>query len=573
MSKVQLDLPTKKPRKFLPEDFVISSWETIRPYFVELKDRTISSPSELLKWLSDRSELSSVLQEDGGWRYIRMSCDTMDPEYKKNYNLYITEIEPHIIPFENELNLKLLNSPFLSSLGDQYRIYLRKIATEVEIYREKNIPLFTKLQTEEQKYAELIGAMTINVQGEEMTLPRAGNLLKDQDRSLRKEVFSKIAERRRKDFKELDQLYSDLINVREEISKNAGFNNYRDYIFTELGRFDYTSQDCFDFHDSIASEIVPLVEDIERNRKMSLKTDALKPWDTEVDVSGMPALKPFSDVDELMDKTIQCFYKIDPFLGEYMEILKAMKHVDLGSRKGKAPGGYNFSLHEIGVPFIFMNATNSLRDLVTMVHEGGHAVHSFLTRDLEFMGLKSTPSEVAELASMSMELISMEYWDVFFENENDLKRAKRQHLEKIISILPWIATVDKFQHWVYTHPHHTSAERKENWGNIFKEFSGAVVDWAGHEDVFNSAWQKQLHLFQLPFYYIEYGMAQLGAIAVWRNYKQNPHKALDQYLEALKLGNTKTIGEIYRAAGVKFDFSRENVKELMEFVKFELDRI
>ena len=253
--------------------------------------------------------------------------------------------------------------------------------------------------------------------------------------------------------------------------------------------------------------------------------------------------------------------------------MKAMGHLDLDSRKGKAPGGYNYPLAETGVPFIFMNATSTLRDMVTLMHEGGHAVHSFLTKDLELGAFKNAPSEVAELASMAMELLSMDYWEVFFKSEEDLKRAKREHLEQIIETLPWVATIDKFQHWVYENPGHSPHERKESWNRIFDEFSDNITNWDRLQEVKDYLWQKQLLLFEVPFYYIEYGMAQLGAIAVWKNYRENPQKGLSEYMNALNLGYTRTIPEIYEMAGIRFDFSRAYISELMVFVKSELGKL
>jgi oligoendopeptidase F len=318
---------------------------------------------------------------------------------------------------------------------------------------------------------------------------------------------------------------------------------------------------------------VPLLNEFARQRKSDLNVPALRPWDKAVDPKGLDALKAFSNGQELTDKTIEVFHRIDPFLGQCLSIMKEMGHLDLESRKGKAPGGYNYPLSEIGVPFIFMNATSTVRDLVTIMHEGGHAVHNFLTRDLELNDFKSTPSEVAELASMSMELISMDHWDVFFTNPEELKRAKRDHLEDLMETLPWVATIDKYQHWLYENAGHTHAQREQQWNKIFDEFADTVTDWSNLEEAKSYLWQKQLHLYEVPFYYIEYGMAQLGAIAVWRNYRKNPAAGLQGYQNALKLGYLRSIPEIYKAANIKFDFSRAYIKELMEFVKEELSKI
>jgi len=323
----------------------------------------------------------------------------------------------------------------------------------------------------------------------------------------------------------------------------------------------------------VQKQVVPVVDELLKKRKKELSAGALKPWDLQVDTFGKPELKPFANGEELTKKTINCFYSIDPFFGEVVEKLQSSKHLDLDSRIGKAPGGYNYPLYKTGVPFIFMNSSGSLRDLVTMVHEGGHAIHSMLTRDLEFVGFKELPSEIAELASMSMELISMEHWNHFFDNQDDLKRAKREQLEGVIETLPWITCVDKFQHWLYLHPDHRVNDRTKAWHDIYSTFSGATIDWSGAENFRDAMWQKQLHLFEVPFYYIEYGMAQLGAIAMWRNYRSNPQKAIQQYKDALSLGSTRSIPEVYKTAGIRFDFSESYIKELADFVHSELEKV
>jgi oligoendopeptidase F len=574
METKQVAKPTKPVRHFLPQNLTVDSWNIIEPFFNDLKERPISSAHELEQWLIDRSELEAVLSEDIAWRYIKMTCDTANQKLLDSYNFFISEIEPHVAPYSNELNIKFVGSPYTKQLDpEKYRIYIRGVKKALEIYRDENIPLLTKIATESQKYGAISAAMTIEWEGKEITLQMASSLMNDTNRSIREEVYNKIKEKRKTEENTFNDLFTGLIQLRNQVALNAGFKNYRDYKFDELGRFDYSVKDCYDFHESIAKEILPLTEASDLERKKLLKLEALKPWDTEVDVEGKSALHPFKSGGELIDKSIECFYNIRPAYGEYLEIMKVMGHLDLDSRIGKAPGGYNYPLYEIGVPFIFMNSVGTNRDLITMVHEGGHAIHSFVTRDLEITDFKSTPSEVAELASMSMELISMEHWDVFFKNPDDLKRAKREQLEKSLRTLLWIAAVDKFQHWVYENPTHTIKERMNEWRKVIGEVSSNVIDWTGLEDVKARSWQSQLHIFEVPFYYIEYGMAQLGAIAVWRNYKRDPEKALDAYEAALRLGYTRSIPEIYKTAGIEFNFSRIYVKELADFVKNELDKI
>ncbi len=565
---------TKPLRTFLPQEITIDSWAKIEKYFIDLKDRSIHSVADLKKWLHDRSELEAVLSEDMAWRYIKMTCDTTNEELTKSFTFFVEEIEPNIAPFSNELNKKLVASPFLNRLDENlFNVYLRGVRKALEIYREENIPLLTQLATESQKYGAITGAMTVEWNGEKITMQKAASLLKDTDRKIREEIFMLIQNRREEEKDKLNDLFSELVKVRHQVAINAGFKNFRDYKFAELGRFDYTVDDCLNFHQSIAKEILPLAEATTIERKKALKLDTLRPWDMDVDTEGRPALHPFNKSEELINKSIECFEGIRPLYANVLRLMKSMGHIDLDSRIGKAPGGYNYPLYEIGVPFIFMNSVGAHRDLVTMVHEGGHAIHSVVTKDLEITDFKSFPSEVAELASMSMELISMEHWDIFFKNEDDLKRAKKEQLEDALKTLLWIAAVDKFQHWIYENPKHSVEERMKGWENVINQFNSKVVDWSGIENVKSRSWQNQLHIFEVPFYYIEYGFAQLGAIAVWRNYKRNPEKALNDYEAALRLGYTKTIPEIYRTAGIDFNFSQSYVKELAEFVKSELEKI
>jgi len=562
-------------RNFLPTTFKVSTWEALKPYFDTLLSREINSREGLVQWFKDNSELGAVVSEDMAWRYIKMTCDTENESIRDHFNDFVQNIQPQIAPISDALNKKAIEVPFLKELQKEagYDIMIREIQKEIDLFREENIPLFTDMQTESQKFGQLNGAMSIELEGEELTMQQAAVKLQSTDRDYREKVYKLISARRLQDKEELDGLFDKLIAIRHKVATNAGFKNYRDYKFKAMGRFDYTAEDCFAMHDSIAHEVVPMLNEMAKNRKTSLGVDTLKPWDKAVDPKGQSALKAFGSGNDLLQKSIACFNRIDPYFGECLETMSSMGHLDLESRKGKAPGGYNYPLAESGVPFIFMNATSTLRDMVTLMHEGGHAVHAFLADKLELNDFKNTPSEVAELASMSMELISMDGWDEFFNTEEDLKRAKREHLEQLIETLPWVATIDKYQHWIYEHPNHTQEERKEAWLTIFASFSDIITNWEGLDVNKSYMWQKQLHLYEVPFYYIEYGMAQLGAIAVWKNYKEDKAKGLAGYKAALELGYTKSIPEIYKAANIKFDFSRAYIKELMAFVQRELNSI
>ncbi len=570
----EIEIPQRKSRTFIGEEFVLNSWQSVKPLYENLLHRVLENAQDLRKWFIDRSELESYLSENMAWRYIKMTCDTVSEENQKSYQFFVEQIQPELSVYSDQLNKKALENPFLDDLKDAgFSIMIRGMKKSVELFREENIPIETQIQTKQTDYQALTAAMTVTINGEELTLPKAADLLKSPTRKVRKEAWTKIAERRYQDHEKLDNLFNELRDLRHQLALNAGFINFRDYMFAAMGRFDYTPQDCFNFHEAVAETVVPLVDEMAKARRNKLNINNLRPWDLKVNPDGKPALKPFNNGEDLLDKTVECFQKIDPKLADYIRIMRRMGHFDVEARKGKAPGGYNYPLEEIGVPFIFMNATSSLRDVVTMVHEGGHAIHSFAVRDLPINAFRNPTSEVAELASMSMELISMEHWGVFFENEEDLKRAKIEHLEDILEVLPWIATVDKFQHWIYENPNHSIEERQTQWLKTVEQFSDSSTSWKGLERFKRYTWQRQLHIYEVPFYYIEYGMAQLGAISVWRNYKKDAQKGLNGYMNALKLGYTTTIGKIYEAANVKFDFSKAYIAELMDFVKDELEKL
>ena len=565
---------SKIKRVFLSDTLEIKEWGDIAPFFLDLENREINSVKDLQNYLKDRSELEAVLEEEAAWRYIKSTCDTENKEIAESFEYFISKIEPEINKQSNVLDKKLYNSEFLSELNPKdYLIPIRSLKQRIELFREENIAILAELQSAEQEFGAIAAAMTIKFKDEEITLHKAANYLKENDRALRKEVYELINNRRLQDKQKLNELLTKLIEKRTQVAKNTGFDNYRDFKHVEMGRFDYKIEDVLEFHGTIKETIVPLLNNIQEKRKADLSYKELKPYDLDVDVKARKPLVPYQNTDELVDKTIKLFSKVNPKYGNFIYTMKELKYLDLDARKGKAPGGYNYPLYESNVPFIFMNSTNNLRDLETMMHEGGHAVHSFLSKDLDLVDFKSLPSEVAELASMSMELISMEYWDEFFTNEEDLKRAKQSQLEGVISVLPWVATVDKFQHWLYLNPKHSNKERDDEWQKIFSEFSGNVIDYSGYEENIRNAWQKQLHIFEVPFYYIEYAISQLGAIAIWKNYKENRVEALSKYEAALSLGYSKTIPEIYETAGIKFSFHKEYVAELMDFVLDEYQKL
>ena len=555
-------------RHFLPAGFAPTSWAAIAPYYEALEARELTSADSLKQWLSDLSELEAVIGEDAAWRQIKMTTDTTNPDYEAAFTEFVMEIEPQLKPRSFALYQKLIASPYLPELNSpEYGPFIRNVRKQVALYREENVALQAEIGILAQQFGTLSGAMTVEVEGKEYTLQQAARFLQRPNRELRKAVFEKVAARRLQDKDNLNELFDKLLVLRQKVAENAGFENYRDYKFEELGRFDYTVEDCHLFHEAVREHIVPLHALLVEARRKRLGLEVMRPWDGDAEPEGRTPLQPFETGAELSSKAMEALGRVRPYYAECLRTMEGKGRLDLESRLGKAPGGYNCPLPETGVPFIFMNAAGTIGDVITMMHESGHAVHSFLSQPLALSAFKEYPMEIAELASMSMELFSMDNWDAFFKNPDELKRAQLEELERVISVLPWIATIDKYQHWLYTHPGHTVSAREEAWLAILEEFSTGVTDWSGYEEYRRNLWQKQLHLFEVPFYYIEYGIAQLGALAMWRQYRNDREGTLDRYEAALAAGYTQTLPELYKTAGIKFNFSPAYVKEIGDFVR------
>lgn len=561
-----------RARKFLPEEFTVENWATLAPWFEALSTRPLTSMGELMQWLDDRSELDAVCQEDASWRFIHTTRDTGNPAYTQSFQKFIKEIRPKIMGYQQVLDRKLLDSPFIHDLDQsEFLPYIRKIRSRVDLFNEGNLELATEEAILKKEYEAISSQMTVQVDGKELTLQQAGTELSNKNRDVRKQVYLSLANRRLQEKIAFDELFTKLVRIRHKMAVNAGYENFRDFQFANLYRFDYTPEDCFSFHEAIKNKVLPLVRFIDLRKESVLDLGRLRPWDSKVVSTGRSPGRPFKDGPDMLRKSVQVFERINSDFAAFLSRMKQIDYLDLESRIGKAPGGYNCPLPESGVPFIFMNASGSTRDVKTMMHEGGHAVHSFLSRDLRFTGFKEIPSEIAELASFAMEYFSYDHWDEFYPDPSDLRLARIEHLERVVHLFPWVATIDAFQHWIYTNPEHTVSERDEAWIRIHKEFSSPEMDWDELGHYRPSLWQAQLHLFKAPFYYVEYALAQLGAIAMWRNYKSDPKQALQSYRDALSLGYTRTIGETYAAAGIRFDFSSEYIGDLMAFLKAQFE--
>ena len=550
------------------------TWEDVEPTFTQLLQRPIHSVQDLSTWITERSDLEAQLGETISWAYIQLSADNQSQSANQRYQYVIQEILPKLDPLDQALNKKLVESPYLNQLdARRYEIYLRNIQASVDLFQEENVALNTDVQLKTKEYARIFSQMMIGMDGKQMTLQQANTILEEPNRQRRRNIYHKINRRILQDTAQLDQLFDELLQNRHAIACNAGMENYRDYAFQELGRFDYTPSDCHDFHQAVKAEVLPILNELYLTRKQNLKVAQLRPWDLNADTAGQAPLHPFKDTNELLHKGIQCLEQVHPEYARIIRLIQQNGFLDLASRPGKRPGGYNMPLQATRMPFVFMNATNSLGDLRTFMHESGHAIHFFLTRDYPLLFDRKFTFEVAELAAMTMELLTMDHWHLFFPNEADLRRAKITQLEHVLKVLPWIATIDQFQHWLYTHPNHTQEERRAKWTESFHAFTPGVLDYSSLEQYIENLWHKQLHLFEVPFYYIEYGFAQLGAIALWRQYRENPEQAVAAFTRAMRLGNTRSIRDIYAEAGIRFDFSQEYVRDLGTFVRGEMEKL
>ena len=558
-------------RHFVPDNIDLADFSQLEPVYQKLLQRPLNSTGELEKWLLDFSELSSVVDEFGSRRYIDKSCHTDDAAIEQRFMQFVEQVEPRIKPLYFALQKKFLSAPAVSLLDDKrYGILIRKWRADVELFRSENIPLETETVRINNEYDKLNGAMTINFEGKERTMQQMARYAEQTDRGLRQRAWEATAARRLMDRQATDGIFDQLLSLRAKISTNSGLDNYRSFVWKSYKRFDYTPEQCLQFADAIASACVPLVRKLDAERQEDLGLASLRPWDTTVDPKNRPPLEPFGEgaTTEFVDKTKAIFERLSPDLASDFESLRANGNLDLESRKGKQPGGYQASLEESRQPFIFMNAAGLQRDVETLLHEGGHAFHCLAARDEPLVFMRSAPMEFCEVASMSMELLGCEHFDLFYKPA-EAARARRVMMEGIIRFFPWMATIDSFQHWLYQNPGHSQAQRTAEWLRITDRFGGNV-DWTGFEAVRESSWQRQGHLFHAPFYYIEYGIAQLGALQLWLKAKEDPRRALSNYRAALKLGGTKPLPDLFAAAGIRFDFSERTLRPLMAALEEEL---
>jgi oligoendopeptidase F len=563
--------PPFRPRAFVPESIDLGDWNQVGPLFDKLESAAAEarSPAELEQWLLDGGELTAALDEESSRRYIAMTCHTDNAEAERAYLHLVEEIHPRAKPRQFKLARLFLEHPARGGLArERYFVFDRSAQVQVDLFRPENVPLETEEAKLSQQYQKLIGSLTVNFRGEERTLVQMGRHLEETDRALRQEAWELTARRRLQEADRIEDLFEQLLKLREQIAANAGFANYLQYSFKALQRFDYTPEDCGKFHEAIEKEIMPVLRGLQARRLEKLGLATLRPWDLAVDPSNQPPLRPFDKVESLVAGTQDIFNQLDAGLARDFQLMREKHLLDLENRKGKAPGGYQSTLAESRLPFIFMNAVGMQRDVETILHEAGHAFHALAAREDDFYAYRGAPIEFCEVASMSMELLGNEFLEKFYSTD-DARRARRKHLEGIVDIFPWIATVDAFQHWIYTHPGHARAERQRAWLELMERFGGGV-DWTGLEPARANLWHRQLHIFLYPFYYVEYGIAQLGALQVWCNAKKDKAGALAAYQRGLALGGSRPLPELFEAAGCRFDFSRQTVQPLVQMLQSEL---
>ncbi len=568
------ELPVYKARRFVPAKIDLGDWTQIEPLFDQLESRAakVTTSADLEQWLLDWSELTAALDEESAKRYIAMTCHTADADAEKAYLHFVEKVEPEAKPRQFKLDNIYVNHPAREKLPKKrYEVFDRDTKVRVQLFRPENVALETEEARLSQHYQKLSGSLTVQFRGEEKTLIQMGRYLEETDRGLRQEAWELVANRRLREVDKIEDIFDELVKVRGEIAKNAGFANYRDYAFRRLGRFDYTPEACMQFHAAVETEIMPAVRELQAARRQHLNLPALRPWDLAVDPLNRPPLRPFEEVEQMVSKTQTIFDKLDGELAGGYRRMHDLKLLDLANRKGKAPGGYQSTLAEARLPFIFMNAVGVQRDVETLLHEAGHAFHALATRGEDIYAYRSAPIEFCEVASMTMELLGNEFLEAFYATP-EANRARRTHLENIVGIFPWIATVDAFQHWIYTHPDHTRAERTQAWLDLMERFGGDV-DWSGYEAARANLWHRQLHIFIHAFYYIEYGIAQLGALQVWANSKRDKAGALKSYKDSLGLGGSRPLPELFEAAGCRLEFSRATIAPLVRLLRSELGKL
>ena len=551
------------------------SWDDYAPFFDYLENYGLTSEN-VSDWMKYWSDLSELIGEVGTSVYVSTTVDTADEEAKSRYHRFLDDISENVSSRNQILKIKLLDSELSP---DNFEIPLRGMKSEVELFSEENLPLMTSDAKLSKEYDAIVGSQTVNWNDKEVTLTQLAPVMLETNRDKREKAWRLASDRRLKDRSEINKIWKKILKIRVSIAENSGHEDYRAWRWKYLKRFDYTPKDCLAFHNSIEKIIVPLADKLLQKRKEALGLAKLKPWDLSVDIFGRDPLVPFEDASELEEKCHNIFSSLDFELGNYFQVMREKSLLDLGNRKGKAPGGYCTEYPFQRLPFIFMNAVGTHSDVQTMIHEGGHAFHVFESADLPYASQRDVGMEFAEVASMAMELLASSYLSEKnggFYSEEESARARIEHLEKIIMFWPYMAVVDAFQHWAYTNPTDAfdTGNCDKEWTKLWKRFQMSEhIDYSGCEDIISTGWHNKLHIYHVPFYYVEYGMAQLGAIQIWGNSLNNAKKAIQDYKAALGLGGNASLPELYEAAGAKFSFDDKTLKYAATLIEEQIQEL
>ena len=557
-------------------EFISWSWGQIEPYYQELADRQLG-PHNLQTWLADWSKLSKMVYEIY-WRLrVAVTVNTADKEAERRYVAFLDEIQPPSQAAEQKLKEKLLDSK-MSPAG--FDIPLRNMQAEAKLFREQNLPLLSYELKLGAEYDKIVGAQTVKWQDEEVTLARLAPVYRDSDRGMRERAWRLAHSRWLGDREAINTVWGKLLGVRRQLAANAGLPDYRAYRWQKLLRFDYTPEDCLKFHQAIEQVVVPAASRIYEKRRQRLGLATLRPWDLDVDTYGRPPLKPFETIAELEGKCAAIFHRVDPKLGDYFDIMRQDGLLDLDNRKDKAPGGYCTDFPVTQRPFIFANSVGLHEDVQTLLHEGGHAFHFFEGFALPYYQQLYAPIEFMEVASMGMEFLAAPYLTHEhggFYTAKEAARARIEHLESSLLFWPYMAVVDAFQHWAYTHPEAAAepAQCDACWDGLWQRFMPGV-DWSSLEDERKTGWHRKLHIYSDAFYYVEYGLAQLGAVQVWSKALSDQAGAVAAYRKALAVGNTVSLPELFAAAGANFAFDPSTLGKavaLLEEVIHDLEAV
>lgn len=565
---------TQIKRQYFPAGLRFDQKDTVIQVLNGLLEQTIESPDDLKQYLRKYCEFYRIYVENYAWKYIRKTTQADNPDHQQEFNRFYNQVVSEVDKYEDKLNRKFYESSYRNQLDHKYFAQMNRIiSNQIELFREDNIPLSVEDNEVHSQYDVKMSQIKVPFRGEELTIQQTGKFFLESDRETRKQAWLARSDALENEKKFFHELMDKLIRIRNRKAHNAGFSNFRDYQHLALNRFDYTPEDIYEFHESVEKEVMPFIDERYRMRKQKLGIEKLRPYDLQVNIFG-EKLVPFQNVSELIDNGIRALGNVNPEFGKHLEMMRNSGFLDLDNRPGKAPGGYNFPLEEHGTSFIFMNAIGVQRDIETLFHEAGHALHHANMKNIPYHIYLHPSSEIAELASMSIELLSNDQWVLYYPDSSQFKQARVTHLESAIMLLPMVMQIDGFQHWLYLNPDHSHKEREDKYLEIFSRYhQHTCLNWEGLERHIKNRWMIPGHPFSNPFYYIEYAISQLGALAIYRNYKLDPDKALNDFERFTGLGYSRSLKEIYQAAGIEFSFSGDYIRSLVEFVRLELEEL